>query len=144
MTTAWLQMTPRCNFYDKPSPVFRRFGHNPTGANGFPVWVDARTPPRTRRTRNFFTRRRDFYWTLNQASMRLVRLGEDTVAVELGASQPFFKQYRLTVNGAASTQSEGQFQWKLRPGRNELEVNCADEFGRPGVPSRVVVVLGGT
>jgi len=84
LTTAWLQMTPRNNFYDQPRPVYRQFGWGPTGNNGFPMWVDARTPPRTTATHNFATRRRDFYWTLNQASLRMVRTGERTIAVELG------------------------------------------------------------
>jgi len=141
MTTAWLQMTPRNNFLDQPEPIFRNFSDYPTGVNGFPVWTDQRTPPRTAKTHNFFTRRRDFYWTLNQASLRLVRTGERTVAVELGNSQPFFRRYRLRVNGTERVQDSGSFTWRLRPGTNSLEVNCEDAFGRTGVPSSVTLVL---
>lgn len=141
MTTAWLQLTPRSNFYDQKEPVFREFGWGPGGNNGYPVWVDDRTPPRTKKAHNFFTRRRDFYWTLNQASVKLVRTGTDTVAVELGNSQPFFKRYRLDVDGDVQYQSENTIVWNLKPGDNRLVVDCEDEFGRQGVSSEVTLRL---
>ncbi len=139
MTTAWLQMTPRSNFYDQKEPVFREFGWGPEGRNGYPMWVDARTPPRSKETQNFYTRRRDFYWTLNQASLRLVRTGANTIAVELGNNQPFFKQYRIEVDGNVRHQEASRFMWKLKPGENRLVVDCEDEFGRRGSSSEVTL-----
>jgi len=141
MTTAWIQMTPRSNFYDQKEPVFREFGWGPVGSNGYPVWVDDRTPPRSKKALNFYTRRRDFYWTLNQASMRLVRTGENMVAVELGNSQPFFKQYQLEVDGDVRYQAENTLVWNLKPGDNRLSVNCENEFGRRGISSEVTLRL---
>ncbi len=142
LTTAWLQMTPRANFYDQPRPVFGYFGEGPTGECGFPTWVDRRTPPRSQKTHSFFTRRRDFYWTLNQASFRLVRAGENIVRVELGNNQPFFDHYRIVANGKADSQAEPYFQWTLSPGSNTLEVQSEDQFGKRSVSSKVTLKYG--
>ncbi len=139
LTTAWLQMTPRSNFHDHPQPVFRDFGEGPTGECGFPTWVDSRTPPRSLKTHEFFSRRRDFYWTLNQASFRLERVEENAVRVELGNSQPFFCRYQIVANGKTSYQSAPYFRWTLQPGTNLLRVQCEDQFGKTGVPSQIVL-----
>jgi hypothetical protein len=100
--------------------------------------VDAKTPP-TRGGHNWFTRRRDFYWTLDQASLRLVEGDEGTLLVELGQSMPFFKAYRLKIDGVEAASPRSPFAWKLKPGRNRIEVAPEDEFGKIGLPSSVTV-----
>jgi len=142
MTCGYLQMTPRNNFHAQPKPYFTRFGHGPGSVSDFPYWVDAQTPLRSRRLRNWHTRTRDWNWTLNQASMRLGRTADDAVTVELGTSQPFFKRFLATVDGAKPVTIASPYTWRLTPGRNALAVNCEDEFGRLGLPSTVVVEYG--
>lgn len=163
MSAGFIQLTPRNNLFSKPEPLFVRFGYNPEGVNGYPVFTDEQTPlwyddraagpfPEGL-TRNWFTRRRDFNWTLNQVSLRMTRIGADRIRVELGNSQPFFRQYVATVSGwgrdAKAHQPRPQavrspFVWTIRPGGNRLEVNCVDAFGRQGIPSRVTVCVGAT
>jgi len=71
--------------------------------------------------------------------MRLTRTAEDVVTVELGTSQPFFKRFLVAVNGAQSATATSPYAWRLKPGRNTLEVNGEDEFGRLGLPSKVAL-----
>lgn len=138
MTCGRLQMTPRNNFHSKPQPYFTQFGNGPGSARDFPYWTDDQTPPTARLT-SVHRRERDWYWTLNQASLRLVRTGEDVVTVELGTSQPHFKRFVAAVDGGKPETVASPMTWNLKPGRNTLVVNCEDEFGVAGLPSTVVL-----
>ena len=139
LALGFLQMTPRNDYHSHPEKVSKRFEHRP-GYDGFPFWVDAKTPP-TRGGHNWFTRRRDFHWTLDQAALRLTQEADtDTVLlVEFGHSMPFFKEYRLTVDGRASATAESVYRWTLNKGLNRLEVAPVDEFGKVGQGSFAVV-----
>ena len=75
LAAGFVQMTPRNDFHSKPDKVSKRFEHGP-GYDGYPFWVDAKTPP-GRGINNWYTRLRDFYWTMDQASFKLKRTGED-------------------------------------------------------------------
>ncbi|MDD4891083.1 MAG: hypothetical protein PHU85_14270 [Phycisphaerae bacterium] len=154
MSAGFLQLTPRNNFHSQPNPPFLRYGYSPEGVNGFPCWSDEKTPlwyddankAKGEKfpdglTRNWFVRRRDFNWTLNQASIRMVRTGVGEIAVEVGTSQPFFRKFVATMNGKSS-EVKSPFMWKITPGENSLTVNCVDEFDRPGIPSTVKLEMG--
>ncbi|MDD4889274.1 MAG: hypothetical protein PHU85_05040 [Phycisphaerae bacterium] len=138
LAAGFVQMTPRNDFNSNPKVMPRAFGNNP-GYLNFPFWVDAKTPPRGN---NWYTRLRDFYWTLDQASVRLVQTDADTITVELGQSMPFFKAYQIKVDGkeVPADQAQGStFTWKLKAGENKLEVAPKDDFGKVGLASSVVV-----
>ncbi len=138
LALGFLQMTPRNDFHSHPDKASKRFEHRP-GYDGYPFWVDAKTPP-TKGGRNWFTRRRDFYWTLDQASFNLVQSAtEPTLQVELGHSMPFFKEYRLTVDGKTSVTTDPVYVWPLNKGMNRLEVVPVDAFGKVGQGSSVSV-----
>jgi len=139
MTAGWLQLTPRNNWHSQPKPIHRHFGHGPDGYEGFPLWSDERTPLPTPSARNWYTRKRDFWWTLNQASFRLVRSGPSTLAVECGNSQPFFKRYLARMDGGEWKEVGSRFTWTLDRGTNRLEVTCEDEFGKRGLSSVAAV-----
>jgi hypothetical protein len=139
LANGFVHMTPRNDFQSHPEAIPRRFG-NLVVSRDYPAWVDAKTPPR-RGVNNWFTRKRDFYWTLDQASFRLVRTGPKTLRVELGQSMPFFKHYKLTVNGAETTTKKGAYRWTLQPGENTLAVAPVDEFGKVGLGSTVTLKL---
>jgi len=72
---------------------------------------------------------------LNQASFRLVRIGEAVLAVECGNSLSFFKRYPAKIDGGDWQPAEASFTWTLKLGTNRLEVTCEDEFGKRGLPS---------
>jgi hypothetical protein len=86
---------------------------------------------------------RDFYWTVDQASFRLLASDktEEVLLVELGNSMPFFREYRIAANGRTGTQKGSVFAWKLKPGINELTVWPVNEMGHTGTPSSVRVAL---
>ncbi|MFW6158678.1 MAG: hypothetical protein ACOC8E_04905 [Planctomycetota bacterium] len=139
LANGFVHMTPRNDFQSHPEAVPRRFG-NLVVSGEYPAWVDEKTPPR-RGVNNWFTRKRDFYWTLDQASFHLVRTGPKTLRVELGQSMPFFKHYKLTVNGNETTTAKDSYRWTLGPGENTLEVVPVDEFGKVGLKSSVTLKL---
>ncbi len=144
LCAGFIQMTARNDFHTNPDKASKRLGSYP-GYDDQPFWVDAKTPP-TKGGHNWYTRKRDFYWTLDQASVNLVRTGSDEIRVELGNSMPFFKEYRITVGGkeaAAVAAAKGVYVWKLSAGENTLEVVPVDEFGKVGLGSTVVLKLGG-
>jgi hypothetical protein len=144
LAAGFVQMTPRNDFHSNPGAVSKRWEHYP-GYSGYPNWVDAKTPPR-RGGENWFTRKRDFYWTLDQATLQLVRTDKPhTLTVLLGNSMPHFKHYQLKVDTDAKANfsdelaAADQYQWELVPGRNTLTVTPVDQFGRRGLPSTVTV-----
>jgi len=139
LANGFVHMTPRNDFQSHPEAIPRRFG-NVVVSRDYPSWVDDKTPIR-RGAANWFTRKRDFYWTLDQASFNLVRTGPKTIRVELGNSMPFFKRYGITQNGKASSTTKNVYTWRLNPGNNTLEVTPQDEFGKVGLGSLVTLKL---
>ena len=134
LAAGFVQMTPRNDFHSHPEANPHQFENYP-GYAGYPNWVDEKTPP-TKGGHNWFTRRRDFYWTLDQASAKLVEGDEGTLLVELGHSMPFFKAYRVRIDGGEVAPPSA---WQLKPGRNRLEVAPVDEFGKVGLASYITL-----
>lgn len=133
-----VQMTPRNDFHSNPAANPKRFEHAP-GYGGYPNWVDHKTPP-TNGAHNWFTRPRDFYWTLDQAALRLTAGAEPgTVTVELGHSMPFFKRYALKLDNVPVANVTNPYIWKIGKGQSKLEVAPVDEFGAVGLASVVTV-----
>ncbi len=137
LAVGFAQMTPRNDFHSHPDKTPRRFGQAP-GYEGHPFWVDEKTPP-TAGGHNWFTRQRDFNWTVEQASVRLILGDKNTVRVELGNSMPHFQTYRLVVNGDELEQTGSVYEWTLEAGPNKLEVKPVDAFGKVGQGSAVVL-----
>lgn len=138
MSAGWLQLTPRNDWHSRPEPRFGHFGEGAEGFEGFPLYIDAQTPVMGKATL-WYTRKRDLWWTLNQASFVLTRQAAALMGVECGSSQPFPRGYLARVDGSAWKPVEREFQWPLRAGENRLEVVSEDEYGRRGKGSSVVV-----
>jgi hypothetical protein len=138
MVSGYVQMTARNDFHANPKKNPRRFEHYP-GYAGYPLWSDAKTPYRRRSTP--VTRMRDFYWTLDQAGVKLVAGAGGAIAVELGNSMPFFKKFEAKVDGK-DVETTGKLTWKLNKGENKLEVTPVDEFGKKGLTSSITLKLG--
>jgi hypothetical protein len=141
LAQGFVQMTPRNDFYTHPEAVSKRFGSYP-GYSDYPFWVDEKTPPR-RGVKNWYTRHRDFYWTLDQASVALVKgEKEGTLVVELGQSVPYFARYEIKIDGKDVTPKGAPpktIEWKLNAGKNTLDVAPIDKFDKRGLASSVVV-----
>ena len=97
MSAGWMQLTPRNNWHSQPEPAFKYFGWGAEGYPGFPLYIDRQTPVPTEEASLWYTRARDFWWTLNQASFQLVRTGASTLADATG------------FEGAAENQQYGAF-----------------------------------
>ncbi len=138
MVSGFMQMTPRNDFHENPKANPRKFEYGP-GYAGYPNWSDAKTPPK-RGGGNYFTRMRDFYWTLDQAGVKLTRKGANALSVELGNSMPFFKEYEVLIDGK-KVDAAGGLEWKLNAGENKLEVTPVDEFGRKGLTSSLTLKI---
>jgi hypothetical protein len=143
LAAGFVQLTPRNDFHSHPEKASRHFGGAARLlADGYPFWVDEKTPPIKDghgSVRQWFTRPRDFYWTLDQATMDLVQDREGTLLVVFGQSMPFFRRYRVEVDGTVVKDAASPFPWKLRAGVNRLEVAPVDAFGRVGAGSTVEV-----
>ncbi len=141
LAAGFVQLTPRNDFHSHPEAASRHFG-GPERllADGYPFWVDAKTPPRKedhKGVNNWLTRPRDFYWTLDQATLELVQDREATLLVEFGHSMPHFQHYRVEVDGAERKDVAKPFLWKLKAGANRLAVTPVDRYGRTGHTSTV-------
>lgn len=141
LISGFLQITPRTDYHANPEANPKEFENLP-GYGGYPFWVDEKTPPR-KRVNNWVTRKRDFYWTVDQASVVLTADAKDkeTINVELGNSMPFFKNYIIVVNGKKTEQPGNSFAWKLQSGENTLSVKPIDEFGMKGAASTVTLAI---
>jgi hypothetical protein len=139
LTAGWMQLTPRNNWQSQPQPWCKDFSDSPDGYCGFPVYVDSRTPIVEPTTSLWYTRERDFWWTLNQASFRMIRSQDNTVEVECGTSQPFFHKYLARIDDSDWRPVDVQFTWTLKAGNNRIEITCEDEFGKRASASLAIV-----
>jgi hypothetical protein len=148
LAAGFVQLTPRNDFHSHPEKASRHFG-GPARllADGYPFWVDEKTPPKkegNHEVNNWFTRARDFYGTLDQATLELVKDREGTLRVEFGQSMPFFRHYRVAVDGVEVKDVGHSFLWRLRAGANRLEVVPVDAYGKIGLKSAVEVHYAGS
>jgi hypothetical protein len=143
LAAGFVQLTPRNDFHSHPEFASRHLGGaERMVADGYPHWVDEKTPPRREgngQVSNWFTRPRDFYWTLDQAAIELVQGKEGTLLVHLGHSMPFFRQYRVRVDGVEQKEVAQPFAWQLKAGVNRLEVAAVDHRGKAGLASVVEI-----
>jgi hypothetical protein len=122
LAAGFLQLTPRNDFHSHPELASRHFGGAERFvADGYPFWVDEQTPPLPG-VNHWRTRPRDFYWTPDRATLDLVRAEEGTLLVEFGHNMPFFRRYRVTVDGVEVNGAASPFRWNLKGGANRLEV----------------------
>src|SRR5262249_53097000 len=126
LACGFIQLTPRNDFHSHPEATAKDFaGARRFTADGYPFWVDDKTPPfkdETGEAINWFGRDRDFYWSPDLASMDLIKQQEGVLRVELGNTMPFFKGYAVKIDGGEKEMAGSMMEWRLRPGRNRLEV----------------------
>ncbi|MBL8025784.1 MAG: transglutaminase domain-containing protein [Fibrobacteres bacterium] len=142
MTTCFIRVTTRNNFYSKKEPWFRHFGGG-INHNTFLHYVDDHnSPPRSDTITSYSRRLRDFYPSMNQAAFKASRTGEKSIELEFGNTQPFFKKYLLKIDGKPVPKFTGSsFTWNLKSGvKNTMEVAPEDAYGKQGIPSMLIIV----
>jgi hypothetical protein len=138
-TTGFMRLTERNNFHSQHDPFYPYFGMG-LDYNWYHSWTDAYAPPYNSSITLFSSRVRDFYYTLNQASIKAKRTSETALTLEFGSSQPFFKQFALSVDGGATvTQTGSAYTWTLHAGTNTILVNTEDNWGGCGLSSTLSV-----
>ncbi|MBL8025200.1 MAG: transglutaminase domain-containing protein [Fibrobacteres bacterium] len=150
-TTGHMKLTERNNFHSQSSPTFNGFGQGFCGftdLNMWHNWTDKFTPPYNNLHYNcggatitcHSGRMRDYWYTLNQASCKAKRSGENTITVEFGNSQPFFSHYTVSINGQTAVNAGSPYSWTLANGTNTLEVTPVNTYGEKGIPSRINII----
>lgn len=134
-----LRLIPRSNFLEKKSPLPLNQGMRGWFWTGHHVWSDA-DQPASLLYGNRVSDRRNWEWTLNQARYTLeatATAGE--LRVHLDTRTPGFDTFLADVDAAGAKPVTSGFIWKLRPGKNALEVRPRNVAGREGITSRVVI-----
>lgn len=80
---------------------------------------------------------KDSYWPLNQAELKFSPVSEG-LKVDVKTNTPNFAKYRYRINEGKWVDGEPGI-WKLKKGKNSLEVKPVNTFGVEGVPSRIVL-----
>ena len=140
LACGFMRLTTRNDFHSRKEPWFAHFGEGVHDFDRFLSWSDQKTPVSDKITR-FSERERDFYWTLNQAQIKARRAGPRVLELEFGQSMPYFKDFLLSVDGAAPVSSASTYLWQLNQGENRLAVVPRNEWGRTGVAARLNVSL---
>lgn len=82
--------------------------------------------------------REDFYWTLNQAEIRAKWPADEGIDLSFGTVTPNFDYFEVSVDGGAPTRHRAPtFRWRLHDGVNAVAVRPVNQFGVPGIESRV-------
>lgn len=140
LAAGFMRLTTRNDFHSRREPWFPHFGEGVHDFDEFLSWSDEKTPPGDRITR-FSDRRRDFYWTLDQASVKAVRTDGNSLDLEFGHSMPFFEEFRVRIDDGPPETTGNRFHWMLHGGLNSIEAVPCDKFGRTGIPARLEVML---
>lgn len=81
---------------------------------------------------------KDPYFPLNQADLKFTSVPEG-LKVNIRTNTPNFAKYRYRINDGKWIEGEPG-NWKLKKGKNTLEVKPVNTFGVEGVTSRVVLI----
>ncbi|MGI8982006.1 MAG: transglutaminase-like domain-containing protein [Pirellulaceae bacterium] len=134
-----LRLVPRSNFLEEKSPLPLHQGMRGWFWTGHYAWTDSDYPA-SLLYGNLVSDRRNWSWTLNQARYILEATAADgELRVHLDTETPGFDTFLADIDAAGAKPVMPGFVWKLRAGKNTLEVRPRNIAGRDGVVSRVVV-----
>ncbi len=152
-TCGQMKLTERNNFHAQPNPVYNGFGRGFCGfshLNWWHNWTDASTPLYTDLANPQYPcgtgkitchtgRVRDFWYTLNQASIKAKRSGDKEILVEFGQSQPFFSHFIVKTDNTEIESNSATFLWQIVDGENNLEVTPMNSHGELGLSSMLTI-----
>jgi hypothetical protein len=120
---------PRNNFYAHrfPEPIDQ--GRTTWAWSGYWHWQDESTPRQWQHPR-YTSRLSDIKWTINQVRWA-AQFGrrEGTVEVVLGTVTPDFDTYLIRIDDGEWRPSGEQVRWRLKPGKNRLEMRVRSRAG---------------
>ena len=143
-TCGYMKLTERNNFHSQPLPEYRRFGWGyffDLDLNVFHNWTDAATPPYDGRITNHVGRVRDFWYAMNQASLKVKRTSEYVISLEFGNTQPFFDHYSIQANTISTTSSLSTYEWHVQPGQNSLGIVPVNQWVENGIGGNIIIII---
>ena len=102
-------------------------------------WTDA-IAPREWEYRHFTARASDLNWTINQ--VRFAAAWGDSpgvLRIRMGTFTPHFDTYQVKLDGGGWVKAASVYRWKLRPGRNRLDMRIRNVAGVAGPVSHLVM-----
>jgi len=136
--TAEVRWLPRSNWLSQKSPLPVTHGRTHWGWDGYYAWTDSQTPE-TPEHRFFVRRNSDMYGTLFTVDFSAEISGENTLNINMATDSPGFKYYELIANGQRILIPGSNYQWKLAPGFNKLEMRSIDTLGNRGAMSNLKI-----
>jgi len=138
------------DYYSHVTLPMRNTQHSSDASAPTLHWVDAFTPPRLVSYNNptggtFTSNVNDLYWTVDQVQINLQADAEawaqrdGVLAVSLDHSTPNLDRLLVRINGEPWRETESDFTWHLRPGKNQIMAKGVNRFGREGHVSRILL-----
>lgn len=134
-----LRMIPRSNFLETQVPLPLNQGMRGWFWTGHYVWSDD-TLPAAMLYGHRVTRRENWDWSVNQVHLTLeptATKGEFRVHCE--TETPGFETFTAKTDGGEATPQKTGFGWKLKPGKNRIEVRSRNIAGRVGAASWIEI-----
>jgi len=134
-----MRMIPRSNFLAEKAPLPLNQGMRGWFWTGHHVWTDEDAPAALIYGQRV-AERNNWNWTLNQAHLTLeASTTEGALHIHVDTETPGFDTFLASIDGGEFKPVAADFTWKLKPGKNRLEVRPRNIAGRDGISSVVVV-----
>lgn len=135
-----LRMIPRSNFLETQVPLPLNQGMRGWFWTGHVAWTDD-TQPAALLFGNRETRRENWDWSVNQVHITLEPTKtKGEFRVHCDTETPGFETFVAKTDAGEATPVKSGFSWKLKPGKNRIEVRSRNGTGREGAASWIEIV----
>lgn len=134
-----LRMIPRSNFLETQVPLPLNQGMRGWFWTGHYVWSDD-TLPAAMLYGNRVHRRENWNWSVNQVHITLEPTAtKGEFRVHCDTETPGFETFTAKIDGGEAAPQKSGFAWKLKPGKNRVEVRSRNIAGREGAASWIEI-----
>ena len=134
-----LRLVPRSNFLSQDSPLPLNQGMRGWFWTGYRVWSDHRLPAREIYPHRV-TKRRNFEWPVNCLHITLEPQKEPgRVRVHVDVEMPNFRAILAKIDEKPEQPAKQTFEWRLKPGRNRLQLTPINQSDRRGRTNRIEI-----
>jgi hypothetical protein len=134
-----LRLIPRSNFLQEQAPLPLNQGMRGWFWTGHYVWTDGQAPA-SLLYGNRVVSRRNWEWTLNQTRFALEATAiPGELRVHLDTETPGFGTFLADVDRKGKQPIASGFLWKLREGKNRLDVGTRNSAGGERMASRIIL-----
>jgi len=134
-----LRMIPRSNFLETQVPLPLNQGMRGWFWTGHYVWSDD-TLPAAMLYGNRVHRRENWNWSVNQVHITLEPTStKGEFRVHCDTETPGFETFAAKIDGGTAAPQKSGFSWKLKPGKNRVDVRSRNIAGREGAASWIEI-----